>query len=185
VLIAIGMALFAQMSAATARNQVLLAMIVAGVGMGLLMPVYTVAVQNVAPRRHMGAATASTTFFRSIGSTVGVALFGSVLLTNYHQEFAKSVPPDTPQETLSLFSNPLLLSRMGPQLEATFGQYKNGAEILHQLLENVRTALSHGIQLIFFASAVVMAGMIVLNLLLKSVPLRSGPSSAATEVSPG
>ena len=52
------------------------AMIVSGLGMGLLQPVYTLAVQNVAPRRQMGAATSSTIFFRSIGSTVGVAAFG-------------------------------------------------------------------------------------------------------------
>ena len=62
-------------------------MIVAGLGMGLLQPVYTLAVQNVAPREHMGAATSSTIFFRSIGSTVGVAAFGSMMLTQYHDEF--------------------------------------------------------------------------------------------------
>ena len=63
-------------------------MIVAGLGMGLLQPVYTVAVQNVAPREQMGAATSSTIFFRSIGSTVGVAAFGSIMLTRYHDEFS-------------------------------------------------------------------------------------------------
>ncbi len=90
VLIAAGMILFARMDASTQPNQVLFAMIVAGYGMGLLMPVYTVAVQNVAPRHQMGAATRlSTTFFRSIGSTTGVAIFGSLLLTNYHHDFAQ------------------------------------------------------------------------------------------------
>ena len=92
MLIAAGMILFARMDLSTSRAEVLRAMIVAGFGMGLLMPVYTVAVQNVAPRKHMGAATASTTFFRQIGSTVGVAVFGSLMLRNYHQDFAKGVP---------------------------------------------------------------------------------------------
>ena len=61
--------------------------------MGLLQPVYTLAVQNVAPRERMGAATSSTIFFRSIGSTVGVAAFGSVMLTRYHNEFLRRRRP--------------------------------------------------------------------------------------------
>src|SRR5262249_52009759 len=81
-LVTIVMFLFTRMDASTGRVAVLLAMIVSGFGMGLLIPVYTTAVQNAAPRKHLGAATASSTFFRSIGSTVGVAIFGSLLLTN-------------------------------------------------------------------------------------------------------
>ena len=88
IFVAIGMVLFARMDAGTARSYVALGMIVSGLGMGLLQPVYTVAVQNVAPRAQMGAATSSTIFFRSIGSTVGVAAFGSIMLTRYHSEFA-------------------------------------------------------------------------------------------------
>ena len=116
------MILFARMGDATQRMDVVLAMIVAGFGMGLLQPVYTVAVQNVAPRKHMGAATASTAFFRSIGSTMGVAIFGSVLLTSYHHDLTAGIPPGTPPAALKLFSNPLLLAQMRPQLDATFGQ---------------------------------------------------------------
>ena len=64
-----GMWIFAFMGPATPRLHVVWGMILAGLGMGLLQPVYSVAVQNVAPRAQMGAATASTIFFRAIGST--------------------------------------------------------------------------------------------------------------------
>ena len=60
--------------------------------MGLLQPVYTLAVQNVAPRQLMGAATSSPIFFRQIGSTVGVAAFGSIMLTRYHAVFERGLP---------------------------------------------------------------------------------------------
>jgi EmrB/QacA subfamily drug resistance transporter len=172
ILVALGMILFARMDASTTPGQVLTAMIVCGFGMGLLMPVYTVAVQNAAPPRHMGAATASTTFFRSIGATMGVAVFGSVVLTNYHREFAKGVPPGIPANALAAFSNPLLLAQLRPQLEATFARYTGGAGILQTLFANVRTSLLHGLQLTFFASAVVMCAAVVLNLFLKDVKLR-------------
>ena len=83
-LIAIGMILFARMNGDTLRIEVVRGMVIVGLGIGLIQPVYTLAVQNSAPREHMGAATASTQFFRSIGSTMGVSIcFGSVLLTHF------------------------------------------------------------------------------------------------------
>jgi len=172
VLVAAGMILFARMGESTQRIDVVVAMIVAGFGMGLLQPVYTVAVQNVAPRKYMGAATASTVFFRSIGSTMGVAIFGSVLLTGYHRDLMAGIPSDTPPEALKLFSNPLLLAQMRPQLLAAFGPSPGGLLVLQRLMSNVRTALLHGLQHIFLASAIIMSLAVLLHLALKDVPLR-------------
>jgi EmrB/QacA subfamily drug resistance transporter len=172
ILVAIGMILFARMGESTHRMDVVVAMIVAGFGMGLLQPVYTVAVQNVAPRKYMGAATASTAFFRSIGSTLGVAIFGSVLLTSYHHDLMVGIPSDTPAAALKLFSNPLLLAQMGPKLLQAFGSSPGGLRVLQMLLANVRTALMHGLQHIFFASAVIMSLAVLLHVALRDVPLR-------------
>jgi EmrB/QacA subfamily drug resistance transporter len=186
VLVAIGMILFARMGGSTQYIDVIRAMVIAGVGMGLLQPVYTVAVQNASPRKHMGAATASTAFFRSIGSTMGVAIFGSVLLTSYHHDLLNGVPPGTPPEALKLFSNPLLLGQMRPKLEAMFASYPGGLNSLHILLGNVRTGLLHGLQRIFFASAIIMSLGVVLHVLLKDIPLRRShapePEVPASEI---
>jgi EmrB/QacA subfamily drug resistance transporter len=180
IVIMLGMTFFAFMNASTARLHIVLGMILTGFGMGLLQPVYTVAVQNVAPRAQMGAATASTIFFRAIGSTVGVALFGSVLLTNYHAEFARRLPPGgVPQEGLKFFNNPLLLVQMRPQIEALFSRHPNGLELMQTLMVNVRESLVHGLHLIFVSSACVMGGAVVLNLLLKNVPLRTHQAPSA------
>jgi EmrB/QacA subfamily drug resistance transporter len=175
VLVVIGTILFARMDGSTQAWSVVLAMIAAGFGMGLILPAYTVAVQNAAPHRHMGVATASSTFFRSIGSTVGVAIFGSLLLTNYHHDFANAAPQGVPQEAMSAFSNPLLLPELRPQLEASFSQFENGHHVLDTLYARVGTALLGGIQWIFLISAVLMIGLFFLNLLIKDVPLRHGP----------
>jgi MFS family permease len=173
VLIAIGMVLFARMDANTARSYVALGMIVCGLGMGLVQPVYTVAVQNVAPRHQMGAATSSTIFFRSIGSTVGVAAFGTIMLTRYHSEFAAAVPAQVPESLTTFFSNPLLLVQMRPQIEASFSQTPGGLSILNALFGAVRNSLEHGITEIFFWSAVIMTIAVVVHLALRSEPLRT------------
>jgi MFS family permease len=50
-----------------------------GLGLGLTMQVVVTAVQNSVDRRHMGVATASVTFFRSMGAAIGTALLGAIL----------------------------------------------------------------------------------------------------------
>ena len=179
VFLLIGTILFARMNGSTRPSDVVLAMITAGFGMGLILPAYTVAVQNVAAHKHMGVATASSTFFRSIGSTVGVAVFGSLLLTNYHHDFAAAVPRGIPQEAMTAFSNPLLLPQMRPALEATFSHYENGPHVLETLYMRVGTALMGGIQWIFLISAILMGALFILNLMIKDVPLRHGPPPAS------
>jgi EmrB/QacA subfamily drug resistance transporter len=170
---ALGMVAFAMMTPATPPSQVILGMVLSGFGMGLLMPVYTVAVQNVAPRHQMGAATASTTFFRAIGSTVGVAVFGSILLQNYHRDFGRAVPAGTPPEQLGFFSNPLMLAQVRPQMEAVFARQADGLATMERLMAAVRLGLVHGLHQIFLTSAVMMFAALVLNIFLKSVPLRA------------
>lgn len=172
ILVAAGMILFARMNAVTHRADVVLAMIIGGCGMGLLQPVYTVAVQNVSPRKYMGAATASTAFFRSIGSTMGVAIFGSVLLTSYHHDLTAGIPASTPADKLMLFTNPLRLAQMRDKLDAAFGQSASGMHLLQMLMANVRTGLLHGLQRVFVASAVIMTLAILLHVALRDVPLR-------------
>jgi EmrB/QacA subfamily drug resistance transporter len=185
VLITIGTILFTRLNGLSRPSDVVLGMVTAGFGMGLLLPAYTVAVQNAAPYRHMGIATASSTFFRSIGSTVGVAIFGSLLLTHYHHDFANAVPRDIPREAVTAFSNPLLLPQMRPQLEAAFGRLNNGPQTLQRLYESVGPALLGGIRWIFVISAILMAALFVMNLLIKDVPLRHGPVTSSEPGRPG
>jgi len=173
VLVAAGMIVFARMGLDTPRLQVVYGMVIAGLGMGLLQPVYTLAVQNVAPRRQMGAATSSTIFFRSIGSTVGVAAFGSIMLTRYHREFAQAMPAHVPPAALPYFSNPLLLVQVRPQLEAAFSRAPGGLALLQRLFASVKTSLESGLHLIFVCSAVIMVLAVLLHLLLRSEPLRT------------
>jgi EmrB/QacA subfamily drug resistance transporter len=182
VLVAIGMIVFARMGIDTPRLYVAYGMIISGLGMGLLQPVYTLAVQNVAPRRQMGAATSSTIFFRSIGSTVGVAAFGTLMLTRYHASFEQAMPAHVPPAALPYFSNPLLLVHVRPQMEAAFSRIPGGSALLQTLFDNVRASLESGLHLIFVCSAVIMTLAVLLHLLLRSEPLRT--RTAEPELAP-
>lgn len=69
------------LTASSTQGEVTLKMVLLGLGLGPSIPLYTLAVQNAVPAHQMGVATSMTTFFRSMGSTVGVAVVGSLFAT--------------------------------------------------------------------------------------------------------
>jgi hypothetical protein len=75
------------------------------------------------------------------------------------------------------FNNPLMLQQIRPQLEAGFGRYPGGEQLLKALLANVRTSLVHGIHAIFLVGAIIMCAAVVLNAFLREVRLKSKMSA--------
>jgi MFS family permease len=75
---AVGLFLLSRIGATTGALALSLAMVVLGLGIGLVLQVLVVAVQNAVDYRDLGTATAGTTFFRSIGASFGVAIFGAI-----------------------------------------------------------------------------------------------------------
>jgi len=65
-------------------------MVVLGLGLGMVMPTMTVALQNAADPRDMGVATGTSAFFRSLGAVVGVALSGGILAVQLKSLLAAS-----------------------------------------------------------------------------------------------
>jgi EmrB/QacA subfamily drug resistance transporter len=173
ILLAVGMILFARMTGDTTHGYVVGAMVVAGLGMGLLQPVYTIAVQNVAPAERMGTATSSTIFFRSIGSTVGVAAFGSVMLARYHDEFLRLAPPGLPAAALPYLTNPVLLAQSRPQIAEILSKTPGGLAMVQPLVAGVKGALLVSLQEVFFLGAVLMVVVVVPHLFLKRERLRT------------
>jgi EmrB/QacA subfamily drug resistance transporter len=79
ICLALAFLLMSHMGLGTSRAVTVRNMLLAGMGMGLIMVPLLIAVQNAVPKRDLGAATSATTFFRSVGGAVGVAIMGAVL----------------------------------------------------------------------------------------------------------
>jgi EmrB/QacA subfamily drug resistance transporter len=77
-LMAAGLVMLAQMDASTSRTTAGAFLVVFGLGFGMVTQVLTIAIQNAVERRDIGIATASANLFRSLGGSVGVAVFGAV-----------------------------------------------------------------------------------------------------------
>ncbi|HLJ82341.1 MAG TPA: MDR family MFS transporter, partial [Ktedonobacterales bacterium] len=74
IILTFGVYLMAQMNASTGLGEVTRNMIVVGVGLGMLQPVLTLAVQNAIPRTRLGVGTSAVTYLRTMGQTLGTAL---------------------------------------------------------------------------------------------------------------
>jgi EmrB/QacA subfamily drug resistance transporter len=74
----LGMALLATVGATTTRTTTAIFMIVLGLGMGFLMQTTMLIAQNSVEQKDIGVASSAATFFRSIGGSFGVALFGAI-----------------------------------------------------------------------------------------------------------
>ena len=88
VVAAFGMFLLAHMTTATTNGELVRNMIITGLGIGVLMSLFTIIVQNAFSRDLLGQVTSSLTFFRSLGSSIGVAVLGAIVTNAYTTKVA-------------------------------------------------------------------------------------------------
>lgn len=167
-----GMSLLSGMGRFTTQFVTVRNMMIFGIGLGFVMPIYTVVVQNAAPQRMIGTATASTQFFRSIGGTVGTAVFGSIMLSRYQGHLASAIPPGTPSQVQDAFRNPLQLVQTLPRLQESFGRSARGAQLLQTLMGSVKDSLVYALDGVFLIGTILVMSAFVVNFFLKEIPLR-------------
>jgi EmrB/QacA subfamily drug resistance transporter len=140
-----------------------------GLGLGLVLQVLVIAVQNAADYADLGTATSSVTFFRTIGGSFGVAMFGSVFSNRLATELAVALRGATLPSGFSpaaAQANPALLKRLPGPLRA---------DILHAYTLSFHTVFLGAVPVAFVA--------FVLTWFLREVPLRA--TSGAPDLGEG
>ena len=137
-------------------------MLVVGVGIGLVMQVLVLVVQNDVRPQDIGVATSTATFFRSVGGSFGVAIFGAIFASRLGAELAKFPASVTERLGSGVHLSPEQAAQLPPAVHADFLQ-----AFAHSL---------HGVFLFGMALAVVP---FLLAWLLKEVPLRTTIGPAA------
>lgn len=185
----LGTLLLVRLDINSTNTDILIAMLVLGVGMGFSMSLYTLIVQNALPTK-IGQATSSLVFFRSIGGTIGLAAMGSLMTSAYLPAFHNALSPTlkklVPANVLSFFDNPQILLSADAQtkMQAQFAHFgPQGAALYHSLITAVKIGLVQGIHNVFVLSAITMLIGLVAVLFLKEVPLRGG-RAAQKSISP-
>ncbi|HUR86702.1 MAG TPA: MDR family MFS transporter [Solirubrobacteraceae bacterium] len=161
----LGMFLLSRLQADTEPWLASVYMLVLGVGIGLVMQVLVLAVQNCAPRRDVGVATSTATFFRSMGGSLGVALFGAIFASRLGQELTA-----LPAEAAARFSGSLNISP------------DDVAALPAGVRDDFLLAFVDALQPVFLVGTGVAALSFVLALLLRDVPLRTTLEEAEVAV---
>ncbi|MFF1712365.1 MFS transporter [Streptomyces sp. NPDC058268] len=92
ILSVIGMWLLSRLEADTPRLHYSIWMAVLGAGVGLVMPVLILAVQNAVRPSDLGTATSANNYFRQIGGSVGAAIFGTLFADRLADSLADRIP---------------------------------------------------------------------------------------------
>ncbi|KOX12366.1 MFS transporter [Saccharothrix sp. NRRL B-16348] len=157
-----GLLLLSRLHPETSFWQASTYMLVLGLGVGMCMPVAMVVVQSTSSYEDLGVATSGVSFLRTLGSSFGVAVFGTVYASTLPGNLAAAVPPGVDPAAAA---NVQALHALPDQLKAP-----------------IIAAYADTLHLVFLSAAPVAAVAFVVALFLKEVPLRDTARAAATEV---
>jgi EmrB/QacA subfamily drug resistance transporter len=160
----VGLALLSTMDAHTTRLVASGFMFVLGLGLGLVMQVLVLAVQNAVGYEDLGVATSGATLFRSIGGAVGTAVLGSIFSNRLSAELASSLPGTASGKLTSAGAgaNPAALDRLPPAIHSVY-----------------ITAFTSALSTVFVVAAAVAAVAFLLSWALEQRPLRDSVAAGA------
>jgi EmrB/QacA subfamily drug resistance transporter len=154
-------------------------MVIMGLGLGIAMSAFTVIVQNQYPSHRLGEVTAGLQFFRSIGSTIGLAVFGTILNNRFATQLTANMPQQlqrlTHGSSAAKLDNPqiLLSAQARARLTAAFDKFgPQGHQLFKAFMDAVRHSLQVAITDLFVLATIIGAVGFVTVLFLKEAPLR-------------
>ena len=155
-ILVVGMYLLSRLSVDTAPWLASVYMLVVGVGIGLAMQVLVLVVQNDARPEEIGVATSTATFFRSVGGSFGVAIFGAIFASRLATQI-KHLPAGAAKHlTGGVHLTPQQANQLPRGVHSQFLQ-----------------AFAHALHGVFLWGMVMAIVPFVLSWLLKEVPLRT------------
>ena len=163
-LMAVGMYLLSSMSPSTPGALTAIYMVVVGLGIGGVMQVLVLLAQNSVSQRDLGTATSTATFFRSMGGSIGLPIFGAIFSNVLGGNLARVALPAAVRAGLSSGSgnaSPQALAALPPQLHAT---------VVAAFSQSLGTVFMAGIPFALVAFALVW--------LIREVPLRTRNAAA-------
>jgi EmrB/QacA subfamily drug resistance transporter len=163
--VAVGLVLLSRLTTTTPYSIIAVDMFIVGIGLGLVMQVLVVAVQNTVPHARLGTATSTATFFRTIGGAFGVAALNAVFNNQLLSQLRSSASP-------------------GVIAIAKSGLITANPEQIHKLPASIQVplidAINHSLQIVFIVAAPTAVVAFGLCWLMKETPLRTTAHVAAT-----
>ena len=182
LLIVAGMILLTQMDSQTTSITIIRNVVLVGLGIGAVLPLLNVVVQNAFPYRMMGMVSATQQFVRSVSGVIAVSIFGTVMVNIFAAQMVAQMPdplrtaidqlPPAQQEALL---NPQGLVNADTQaaVQSSFAAFgEQGMELYHQFIDIVHQALTAGIHRLFVLGLVFAGLAFLTTLALKEIRLK-------------
>ena len=170
-----GVYLMSRLDADSSQLQLSVAMVVLGIGLGASMQQYTLVVQNAVAKRDLGIATASTQFFRNVGATVGIAVFGSLMTGGLSKAIINRLPEGVAEKMGDSVSDIGVGDVLDPSSTAGLDPV---------IADAIREGLADRLHIVFLAILPVLVIAFFATLAIKAIPLRdtiSTPEEARRE----
>jgi EmrB/QacA subfamily drug resistance transporter len=187
--VAVGAYLLSRLTMDSGRSALWLDTAIMGLGLGVAMSAFTSIVQNQYPVHRLGEVSASLQFFRMIGSTVGLAIFGSVLNNQFTAHLADNVPvPVVKGLSAAKLDNANALGSTQAQ-QAIHQIVSKVAQAIGTPADQLAQTVSHGLRLaleqsintLFVVSTIIGVAGLVVVLFLPEVKLRTSYSAEDLE----
>ncbi|WP_323097316.1 MDR family MFS transporter [Intrasporangium sp. YIM S08009] len=163
LIMGVGFWLLTQLHYGSSQVELTLSMIVFGVGLGMALQVFTLIIQNSAQRKDLGVATASTQFFRNVGSTVGTAVFGTIMTGGLAANIASHLPTQVVEQ----------MKASGQQISAGSVLDPSAlSKLPPQIVHGVQQGLADSLHSVFVWGLVPFALALLAALFIKELPLR-------------
>ncbi|MER7583384.1 MDR family MFS transporter, partial [Kitasatospora sp. NPDC097691] len=171
---ALGLYLLSRLEPGTGTALASFYMFVLGVGIGLSMQVLTIAVQNTVDYADLGTATSGVTFFRTIGSSFGTAVFGTIYANSLTTELGKGIAT----AARLTGADPAVLAHAAESPQGVHGLPADQAAPIVQ-------AYSDALHTVYLWTIPVAVIGFVVALFLKQVPLRDTARAGSTDMGEG
>jgi len=174
-LMTLGLAMLSTLTETTAFWKLAIYAILVGAGLGLSMQTIVIALQNSVDFKDLGVATSANTFFRSIGATMGVALFGTV----YASRLAHNLPIEI-EKVRAI--NPAALAGATPE---KFAALKENTAVLQTFTPELQTGIVHAFvnsfHVVFLSAVPITIIGFLVAFMLRETPLRTGAGHQAAK----
>jgi EmrB/QacA subfamily drug resistance transporter len=172
ILGAAGAFLLSSMNGGSSYVSVIVYMVIFGAGLGFTMPISNMNVQNAAPIEQVASATGATQFFRSIGSTVASAIYGTIMTTVMAKGFASLDLTGVPDAVQASLRNPQVITNTEALAAIVAQAPPEQAAAVQNAVAGAKNVLLSGISSVFIFCAFIAIAGIVASLFFKGAPMK-------------
>jgi len=188
-LMALAFYLMSTMTVDTTQFTAIIYIVILGVGMGIVMPIITIAVQSAFGPEKRGVATSATQFFRSIGGTFGMTVLG-IIFNGYSQNIMRRDFFPAIQNNAGVGQSPLssMLIKAQEDPHSLFNVLLSPdmlrmipAGLQQVLLPALKSALAESLHIVFWAAAFIAITGIIVSLLMGDAKIENKPKRKPIE----